>query len=133
MREVRYVRWKAILSVCIGAFVILCGLALCIEFDSFMPSIIVLLGAVRAYTGNLRVREKDVLLRFTPQEIWTKEFGWQAWSNLEVVLEEAGQGYTIEIRRTGHYTPRFLEYVSNLTIDAHELKKWIQQFAVPLV
>lgn len=79
--------------------------------------------------NRLKLKEKDVLLRLMPTQIWTKEFGWQPWKGLLVKLEDSRQGCSLEIRRPNTFTPRFFEYVSVLTIRETELLNWVKRFA----
>ncbi|WP_324672846.1 hypothetical protein [Hymenobacter sp. GOD-10R] len=99
--------------------------------DQLLPSILeALLGALVIHMASLRLKESDVLLRLTPEKVWTKELGWQSWEDLAVSLERVRLGYySIEIRRLHDLTPRFFEYVPYLDIEGKELASWVQQFA----
>ncbi|WP_188814952.1 hypothetical protein [Hymenobacter cavernae] len=99
--------------------------------DQLLPGIIeALVGALIIHMANLRLKERDVLLRLTPEKVWTKELGWQSWENLAVSLERIRLGYySLEIRPVNDLTPRFFEYVPYLDIEGEELKRWVQQFA----
>ncbi|GAB2791726.1 hypothetical protein GCM10027175_33050 [Hymenobacter latericoloratus] len=126
MVEVRYNRWSAWLQVALGLVLLGTGIALS---PTIAGLILLLAGAVTVHIASLRLRESDVLLRLTPERIWTKEFGWQPWKKLVVNLESDRNGYTLEIHRPSSFTPRFYARVSTLTITAKELKAWAMQFA----
>ena len=75
----------------------------------------------------MRLQENDVLLRMTPEMVWTKEFGWQPWGKLEIKLKDNGKygGLVLEIHKPDEFTPRFLEYIGTLDIDEEELRDWL--------
>ncbi|MBF9224179.1 hypothetical protein [Hymenobacter ruricola] len=130
MKEVRYVRWKAMMQVMVGAAIATGGLLIIASSKQALPGVLFLIfGTIMALVNRLKLKEKDVLLRLTPEQIWTKEFGWQPWGSLLVKLENSRQGYSLEIRRPTDFTPRFHEYVSALTISEHELQDWVKRFA----
>ena len=131
MREVKYVRWKAWVGVVFGVAVALGGLAVCRDLDYLFPgAAIVLLGSLMAHVARLRLLENDVLLRLTPDKIWTKEFGWQPWERLVIDLDINRRSSRLEIRRPNEFTPRFWENVAHLDISPAELRQWVARYAV---
>jgi hypothetical protein len=131
MREVKYIRWKAWVGVAFGAAVALGGLAVCRDLAYLFPgAAIVLLGAVLVHVARLRLLENDVLLRLTPDKVWTKELGWQPWDRLVIDLATNRQSSSLEIRRPNEFTPRFWENVAHLDISLAELRQWVARYAV---
>ncbi|QDA59583.1 hypothetical protein [Hymenobacter jejuensis] len=132
MKEVKYIRWKAMVFVAFGASISFVGAYLCSDFERIILGIAVFVfGALLMHVGRLRLRENDVLLRLTPEAIWTKEFGWQPWNKMVVELDRTQRAFTatLEIHRPNDATPRFFEYVSHLTISENELRQWLERFA----
>ena len=133
MKEIRHVRWKAIVQVVTGAVIASGGLLLLLHGNNALLGWASLVfGAIMVLVNRLKLKEKDVLLRLMPTQIWTKEFGWQPWEGLLVKLEDSRQGYSLEIRRPNTFTPRFFEYVSVLTISETELLNWVKRFATTI-
>lgn len=131
-RAVKYVRWRAFALAAVGLLVMGVGVASVVSsLGNFaLASLVILIGAVIVHIARLRLKESDTLLILTPDRIWTKELGWQAWGNLLVILHETGGMDTLEIRRPEDFTPRFFERVSTLNIHAHELRQWIKRFSI---
>jgi hypothetical protein len=131
MGEVKYVRWKAWVGVAFGLAVVLGGLAVCRDLAYLFPgAAIILAGAVMAHVARLRLVENDVLLRLTPDKIWTKEFGWQPWTNLVIELAINQRESSLEIHWPNEFTPRFRENIAHLDISPAELRQWVARYAV---
>jgi hypothetical protein len=131
MREVKYVRWKAWVGVAFGTVIALGGLVVCRDLESLFPgAAIILLGAVMAHVARLRLIENDVLLRLTPNKIWTKEFGWQPWGSLVVDLAINHRESSLEIHWPNEFTPRFREDIAKLDISPAELRQWVERYAM---
>jgi hypothetical protein len=129
MREVKYSRGNAYFSLSFG-LTVLAGstYALVLDFANlFFARVFMLSGAIIVQISRSRLQAKDVLLRLTPDMVWTKEFGWQPWEKLEVELKDKGKygGLTLEIHRPNEFTPRFLESIDSLDIDEEELRQWL--------
>ncbi|MGI4865257.1 MAG: hypothetical protein ACRYFZ_15150 [Janthinobacterium lividum] len=130
MREVKYVRWKAWISVAFGLAIAGVGLAACWEFNKLpLGAAVTLFGAVMVHVARLRLVESDVLLRLTPDKIWTKEFGWQPWGSLVVDLDINHRESSLEIHRPNEFTPRFREDIAKLDISPAELRHWVTRYA----
>jgi hypothetical protein len=127
MIEVRYNRRSAWLQVLYG--VILAGMGIWLLCFTIAGLLLMLIGAVIIHVASLRLREHDVLLRLTPKQLWTKEFGWQPWSKLIVSMQYDRNGYTLEIHKPSDFTPRFYARVSTLTIDKKDLLSWVERYA----
>jgi hypothetical protein len=130
MREVKYIRWKAWVGVALGLGVALGGLVVCHDLAYLFPgAAIILAGALIAHVARLRLVENDVLLRLTPDRIWTKEFGWQPWNNLVIELDINQRESSLEIHRPTEFTPRFRENIAHLDISPAELRRWVARHA----
>jgi hypothetical protein len=131
MREVKYIRWRAWSSVAFGLVVALGGLAICRDLAYLFPgAAIALLGALIAHVARLRLVENDVLLRLTPDRIWTKEFGWQPWGKLVIDLDINHRESSLEIHWPNEFIPRFREDIAKLDISPAELRQWVERYAV---
>ncbi|GAA4371562.1 hypothetical protein [Hymenobacter koreensis] len=136
MREVRYVREQGWAIVALGALAAGAGVALAVYTDVswIIGAVVVFVGAVIAHIGRLQLQEPDVLLRFTADRVWTKEFGWQKWSDVEIRLYKSTAHQSrqflapgqLEIRLPHDANRRFIESIGNLDISYGELMQWLR-------
>lgn len=136
MLEIRYNQWTAWLQTGVGIGVAGLGAYVAYQYTEQVKLEyglgnlgVVVLGLLIAHMARLRLQERGVMVRFTEQEVWTKELGWQPWNKLRVVLDVGrNEQGMLKIHRPPDAARRFFAYTGVLDASTTEMKSWIQRY-----